>query len=125
MNGSPAPSRGASGIFEAALEVLPEPILIHDAERILFVNAAARRVLRAERPEDLVGRPIQTIVHPDGYSAGVQRRRILNETGKPLGDTPLKLVALDGTTLYARAVGIPLRTSAGMAILVAATFITG
>ena len=109
-------------IFEAALEVLPEPVLIHDIERILFVNAAARRHLRAMSSEDLVGRPIQTIVHPDGYSAGVERRRILNDTGKPLSATPIKLVALDGTTLYARGVGIPLRTSAGMAVLVAATF---
>jgi len=122
MNDVPAPISGPAGVFEAALEVLPEPVLIHDADRILFVNAAARRFLRAESPTDLVGRPIQTIVHPDGYSAGVERRRILNDTGTPLAETPIKLVALDGTALYARGVGIPLQTSAGKAILVAATF---
>lgn len=109
-------------IFEAALEVFPEPLLIHDAERILFVNAAARRVFRAERAENLVGRPIQTVVHPDGYSAGVERRRILLEHGTYLPALPVKLVALDGTILYATGVGIPLRTSAGRAVLVAATF---
>lgn len=122
MNDAPGCVTEHAGIFEAALEVLPEPILIHDTERILFVNAAARRFFRAESPKDLVGRPIQTIVHPDGYSAGVERRRILNETGRPLSTTPIKLVALDGTALYARGVGIPLRTSAGMAVMVAATF---
>jgi len=122
MNGAPAPISRPSGIFEAALEVLPEPILIHDAERILFVNAAARRHLRATSSEDLVGRPIQTIVHPDGYSAGVERRRIVLEHGTHISALPIKLIALDGTTLYATATGIPLHTAAGTAVLVAATF---
>ena len=35
-------------IFEAALEVLPDIVLIHDEEQILFANAACRRFLAAE-----------------------------------------------------------------------------
>ena len=115
-------SLAPTSLFVAALEAIPEAILLHDAERILFVNSEARRVLRADPPENLVGRPIQTIVHPDGYTAGTQRRKVLLDHGQQLRDLPIKLIALDGTVLYATGTGILLHTPAGPAVLVMATF---
>lgn len=89
-----------SGVFSAALEVMPDIVLVHDAERILFANAACRRYLGAERPEDLEGRPVDVIVHPDGYAAGRERREVLIQGQNALRDIPLKLVSLTGETLH-------------------------
>lgn len=85
-------------VCAAALEVLPDIVLIHDDELILFANAACRRILGASRPEDLEGRPLDIIVHPDGREAGKERRRILMNGNRSLRSIPIKLVALDGET---------------------------
>jgi PAS domain S-box-containing protein len=89
-----------NSVCEAALEVLPDIVLIHDEQRIIFTNAACRRVLGASRPEDLEGRPLEIIVHPDGREAGKERRRILMNGDRSLRSIPIKLVALDGATKH-------------------------
>lgn len=107
-------------LFSAALEVLPDIVLIHDEELILFANAACRRFLAAESPEDLEGRPIDVIVHPDAYAAGRERRRLLMEGDRPLRGIPLKLVALDGQAKYPTADAHPLMFNgvrAGMVVV--------
>lgn len=80
----------------AALEVLPDIVILHDEERILFANAACRRFLGASRPEELEGHALDTIVHPDARAAGQERRRLLLDGDRPLKGIPVKLVTLDG-----------------------------
>jgi PAS domain-containing protein len=80
----------------AALEVLPDIVLIHDEELILFANAACRQILAVEAPEDIEGQPINRVVHPDACEAGRERRRLLMEGDRSLKGIPLKVVAFDG-----------------------------
>jgi two-component system sporulation sensor kinase A len=108
-------------VCEAALEVLPDVVLIHDEERILFTNAACRRVLGASRPEDLEGRPLDVIVHPDAYAAGKERRRLLMNGSRSLRGIPLKLVALDGETKRLTADAHPLDFGGARAGMVVAS----
>ena len=93
-----ASSTGASRhtLLEAALEVHPDIVLIHDEEHILFANAACRSFLAATAPQDLEGRPIDVIIHPDAYAAGRERRRLILDCARALKDVPLKLIGLDG-----------------------------
>jgi PAS domain-containing protein len=95
-------------MFEAALEVLPDVVLIHDEQLILFANAACRSVLAAETPEDLEGQPIELIVHPDAFAAGRERRRLLLDGDRILRGIPLKVIALDGKTRHLTADAHPL-----------------
>jgi PAS domain S-box-containing protein len=89
------PSQDAQ-VFEA----IPQPMLIHDEDRILAANAACRRALGATSSEQLVGKPIQSIVHPDGYAAGDARRELVSRLGvQRLSCVPVKLVRLDGSEL--------------------------
>lgn len=85
----------------AALEAFPYPVLIHDQDVILFVNAVCRGYLRANSSDQLVGQPVGVIVHEHTREAGVERRRLLFEQDAQMGSVPVKLRALDGTTLYA------------------------
>jgi PAS domain S-box-containing protein len=81
-------------------EAIPEPMLIHDEDRILAANAACRRTLGATSSEQLVGEPIQSIVHPDGYAAGDARRELVSRLGvQRLSSVPVKLLRLDGSEL--------------------------
>lgn len=93
-------SASRRSLFEATLEVIPDIVLIHDEELILFANAACRRFLAAQSPEELEGRPIDAIIHPDAYAAGRERRQLLMESDQCFRDVPLKVIALDGKTKH-------------------------
>ena len=109
----------------AALEVLPDIVLLHDEERILFANAACRRFLGATRPEDLEGHPLDTIVHPDARDAGRERRRLLLDGDSPLKGIPVKLVALDGELKHLTVDAHPLVFDGVKAALVVAAPVAG
>jgi PAS domain S-box-containing protein len=110
-------------MFEAALVALDSPIVIHAQQEILFANDAAHRVLHAEGPNSLVGTDVTTIVHPDGLEAGHERRKLILESGQTLRGVPVKLRALDGTTLYATCEAKRIEWGEEAAILIVATSI--
>jgi len=91
---------GSMDLYEAALEGLPLPVIVHDADMIIYANPEACRVLSARDRTQLEGLPISNIVHPDGREAGLQRRKLLLESGGSFRDVAVKLVDLEGSTLY-------------------------
>jgi PAS domain S-box-containing protein len=106
--------------FEAALEVLPEVAMIHDADLMLFTNAACREFLAAQSAEDLEGQPIDTIVHPDASAAGRERRRLALESRQPFRRVALKVVARDGHPKHVTADALPITADGVNAVLVVA-----
>ncbi len=50
--------------YEQLVEFAPDGILIHDGEQILAANAAALRLAGASRRDQLVGRPVDLVLHP-------------------------------------------------------------
>jgi len=59
--------------YEQLVEFAPDGILIHDGERILAANAAVLRLAGASRRDELIGRPVELILHPP-YLKGVERQ---------------------------------------------------
>ena len=109
-------------LYEAALDALERPVLIHDRDTILYANPATRGILHAgETP--LVGRSITDIVHPDGRAAGDQRRGLVLDSGQQLDRLPVKLRALDGATLYVLVDARPIEWTEGRAVLLLGTVV--
>ncbi len=78
------------------LEWSPEPILLHDPEQILYANQAARRILRKELDDDLVGRPLSEYLSlHDGAIAADLIQTALNER-IPAGPAELRLGTGEG-----------------------------
>jgi two-component system cell cycle sensor histidine kinase/response regulator CckA len=81
-------------------ELSPDAIFVHCESRIVFINAAGANMLGAADPEELIGRPVMDLIHPD-YEEVVRKRahRALEE-GKS-GNRPIveKLVRLDGQVI--------------------------
>jgi len=115
----------ADSMFEAALVALDSPIIIHGPNEILFANAAACRVLRAPDAEAIVGADIVSFVHPDGQEAGGERRGLILEHGPTISDLPVKLRAIDGSTVYARVTGKRIQWAGDTAILLNAISVSG
>ena len=108
------------GFFESVLEVLPEFVLIHDETTILFANAACRRFLGADSPQDIEGLPLDIIIHSDAYDAGRERRRLLIESERAFRSVPLKVVTLDGEPKHLTADAHPLAVKGIKAAMVIA-----
>lgn len=108
-------------LCEAVLESLPHPVLIHDDEGIIYANAPAMAILRADFADQIVGKPVECIVHEDGREAGAERRRLVTTHGTPLSGVPIKLRALDGTVVYMSCDARLLHVDGRKAILVTGT----
>lgn len=88
---------------EAALVELSAPIILSDYESILFANHSAVRMLRASSRAEVEGLPAMSILHPDLHAAARERRGLLLDRGQTLSGIPIKLRALDGTTVVVSA----------------------
>ncbi len=69
--------------FRRLVEMSPDGIAVHQDGRIVLVNAAGARLLGYELPEQLVGKPVLDIVHPEDRSDVVARIEQVLQRGKP------------------------------------------
>lgn len=107
-------------LHENALERLPDPVLIHDRDSVVFANLAMREMLQASHAEQVEGRQFASFVHPDGFQAGAERRRLLFERGNALRGVPAKIVTVDGETIHVQGDAIPLTADDITAVVITA-----
>jgi PAS domain S-box-containing protein len=93
--------------FQRLVELSPDAIAVHAGGVLLFINTAGARLLRAAGPEQLVGRRIAELIHPDDHGAIRERLEKISR-----GETPppaeIKFLRLDGTELYGELASAPL-----------------
>jgi two-component system, cell cycle sensor histidine kinase and response regulator CckA len=92
--------------YRILVETSPDAILMHRDGVILFANPSALRLFRAERAEHLLGRTVDSIVHPD--FRGLVRERI-EEAKSVVGHTNVPheemMLRLDGSPIDVEALG--------------------
>lgn len=89
--------------------VAPAPALVVDCQTVVYANAAALRLLDYSDASDLVGQPLDRVLHPDALVAEMARREVLDVTGAPLRDVPTKLRTRNGAPLQEFADVFPIR----------------
>jgi PAS domain S-box-containing protein len=77
----------------------PVAVAVHSGGKLVFVNPACARLLGATEPEDVIGRPVLEIVHPDFHEIVRERVRQLASGGGAQPDIEEKFVRLDGTPI--------------------------
>ncbi len=93
--------------YRSLVELAPDGIILHAGGTLLFANPAAARLLGAERPEDLVGRPVLEFVHPEFRDRVGERIRLLESQADCVPWMEEKLVRLDGRELEVEIAGAP------------------
>ena len=93
--------------FQLLVELSPDAIAVHADGLLLFINTAGARLLGAERPEQVVGRPIAELVHPD-YHAAVRDRLEKIARGETPPPVEVRFVRLDGSEIYGELASAPL-----------------
>ncbi len=82
--------------FRQVAEHAPDAILIHQEGRIAFVNEAMTQLMRAASAQDLIGRPLVSLMHPDCHPMVEERMRRLY-AGDRLPRSEQRYVRLDGS----------------------------
>ncbi len=85
--------------YRRLVDMSPEPIVVHHSGKVLYVNAACVKVIGASRPEELVGQPITTFVHPDFHALIDQRLRRLYQESQTTEFVECRFLKLDGQPL--------------------------
>ena len=85
--------------YRTLIEWSPEPTGVHRHGKIVYVNPAAVKMLGAKSAQDLIGKPILDLVHPDFHQIALER---VNSAAENNVSTPMieeKFLKLDGTTI--------------------------
>jgi PAS domain S-box-containing protein len=92
--------------YRQLFDLSPDAIVIHNDKTFQLANEAAAKLLGAVSPQELVGKPILSVVHPE-YLVTVQGRVKLLLEGKSLPATTEKFIRLDGIAIDVRVTSIP------------------
>ena len=93
--------------FHRLVELSPDAVAVHAGGIILFINTAGAKLLGAEVPERIVGRPVAEFIHPD-YHALIRER--IEKLGRGEASPPqeIRFVRLDGADVYGELASAPL-----------------
>lgn len=93
--------------YRRLVELSPQAIVVSCDGNFLYVNGAALRLWGASSEEELVGRSIFDVVHPDYRDSVKERVRKIQHDGIPAPLAEQKFVRLDGEVIDVEVVGIP------------------
>ncbi len=78
---------------------LPDLIFVYRGDRIVYVNDAGVKLLRATSPDQIIGRSVTDFVPPDAHASVQARTAQLSQSPGPLPPIERKIIALDGTQI--------------------------
>ena len=85
--------------YRALVEWSPEAAVVHREGKLVYVNPVAVRLVGATCAEDLIGRPIFDLVHPDSRALVAQRAQAVQTQGGTLPLAIEKFLRLDGSAI--------------------------
>lgn len=94
--------------YRMLVEFSPDGIMVHDTEKFTFANKAASDILGASSPEELIGKTILDIIHPDYKETVIQRLQI-EKGGKKVPLIEQKFLRMDGTPIDVEVVAFPIK----------------
>ncbi len=111
--------------YRSMIEWSPEAFNIHRDGQLLYVNQAAVKMFGARSAQELVGKPILDLVHPDFHQITLARAKSILDQGSATTMRELKYLKLDGTAIDVEVQGMPIIFEGKPAALVAMRDITG
>ncbi|WP_224369965.1 hybrid sensor histidine kinase/response regulator [Hyalangium versicolor] len=110
--------------FRKLIESAPESICVHRDRRLVYVNPAMLSALRYEKLEDLLGRPVLDVVHPDDRPMIIQRMQSIVATGVPAPPQEMRSLRSDGTSQEVETLALAIDFDGAPSVLVMGRDIT-
>lgn len=82
--------------YRRLVDLSPSGIFVDCEGKTVYVNQAACRIMKVERPEDLLHRAAFEFIHPDSLGEVREHARALLKGGEPVRRAERKYVTLDG-----------------------------
>ena len=93
--------------YRRLVELSPEAIVVHSDGKFAFVNPAAVKLWGASSAEQLIGKPILDVVHPDYREMVRERVEQIERQGIPTELAEQKFIKLDGEIIDVEVAGMP------------------
>ncbi len=93
--------------YRLLFELSPDAVAVYQDGKIVFVNHAAARLIGADSPEALVGRPMMDFVHPDYRALVAERSRQQIVEGKSVPGAEEKFIRMDGSVIDVEVTAAP------------------
>ncbi len=93
--------------YRRLVELSPEAIVVHREGKFLYVNQAGLNLWGAGHADELIGKSVEDVVHPDYHHSLEQRIEQIEKLGVPTELAEEKFVRLDGEIIDVEVVGMP------------------
>jgi len=94
--------------YRFLVELSPEAIFVASEGKHVFTNSAGLKLLGASNPDQILGKPVMDMIHPDYREIVAERIRGAMKTGKAPPVMEEKFIRLDGTVIDVEVRGAPL-----------------
>ena len=111
--------------YRQLLDVSPVGIAVHSGGRLVFANRAGARIIGANEPEEIFGKPIMDIIHPENQATARERIQRMMSGEKGLYPTEDRYLRLDGSEVPVEVMAVPLTFEGKPAVQVIIQDITG
>jgi diguanylate cyclase (GGDEF)-like protein/PAS domain S-box-containing protein len=85
--------------FRTLVEWTPDAIIVHRQGKIIYVNPAAIKILAAQSAEDLLGKTVLSLIHPDYHRVVLDRIQKNSVDKLPVPLIEEKFIRLDGKVI--------------------------
>lgn len=91
--------------YRQLVELLPNPLVVHIAEKLAYVNPAAITLFGAQSAEELIGKPIWEIILPEYHERIQQRLKQIRTEGRAAQFFECKFRRMDGQIIDVEVAG--------------------
>src|SRR6202008_2250180 len=103
--------------YRSLVELSPDAIVVHHEGKFTYVNPAAVKLWKASSPDDLIGRSILDVVHPDFCDHVMEGIDYIQTFQKPTTLAERKCLRLDGSEIDVEVTGLPFTSEGKSAVL--------
>ncbi len=103
--------------YRSLVELSPDAIVVHHEAKFTYVNPAAVRMWGATSPDDLIGRSILEVVHPDYRDHVKEGIDYIQTFQQPTTLAEQKCLRLDGSAIDVEVTGLPFTAEGKAAVL--------
>ncbi|HSA92906.1 MAG TPA: PAS domain S-box protein [Terriglobales bacterium] len=93
--------------YRRLVEASPDAILVQRGGKVAFINRAGVKLLGAESPLSLLGKPVLELIHPEFHEAVCLRMRMSEEWKASVQAMEERFIALDGSEVEVEVIAIP------------------
>ncbi len=99
--------------YHQLVDSAPVGILLSNRERVLYINQAGARFLGARTPDEIIGKSIRELVHPDYHQVVMSRVRRVTEEGQSCPLIEERYIRLDGKPIDVEVASMPFSLKSG------------